>query len=371
MRLFFATADFRLLGISYPGFPLLLNEDMELELYPFRYLVHECLHRGRVSSQKSWAAYGQALYDYFGFLEARNLDWRQCQANTDHSILAAYREWSVGLGLKHTTVNQRVRVVVRFYQYAAREEWIQDLPFELESVVVRRPKDFLSHTDRTGGQRMSADVMLPAKRPTLKVLSIGEIRQLLEGTSNATLNLLYRMAVQTGLRKEELLTFPVTLVTNPAHNPSHRSMIRVHLDPAKMALKDSKPRAIDIPRRLMERLWEYRLHERHHRLLQNGIGTGPETLFVTERGAPFSARSSAIMKHMKQVLGHGSLHTLRHNPGCRIMPSHPASTVWRLGCGATRLGIIRGSSGRRARRRPVDTGHGPHSVVSFDRGPAA
>ncbi|WP_425338411.1 tyrosine-type recombinase/integrase [Thiorhodococcus minor] len=31
-------------------------------------------------------------------------------------------------------------------------------------------------------------------------------------------------------------------------------------------------------------------------------------------------------------------HSLRHKPGCRIMPSHPASTVWRLGCGATRVG---------------------------------
>ena len=49
-------------------------------------------------------------------------------------------------------------------------------------------------------------------------------------------------------------------------------------------------------------------------------------------------------------------YALRHNPGCRIMPSDRTSIAWRLSCKATRGGIIRAPLEKRARRHPVDSG---------------
>jgi hypothetical protein len=237
LRLVLATEEFRINGQSYPGLPLLLDREMR-SVEPARdFLIHQCLHRGRVRSRGSWAAYGQVLYDYFGFLEARGLDWRAGQFDENHSIVAAYRDWSLDMvGLKSSTINYRLQFIIRFYRYAVDKEWIEQLPFDVDAVVVRQPRGFLAHTDRSGGVRSSPDVLLAEKKQVLKVLTREEIRRLLDGTrGNPTLNNIIRMALQTGLRKTELLSFPRKYVINPARENTHRSMIRVNCDPRDMA----------------------------------------------------------------------------------------------------------------------------------------
>ena len=313
MRLVQATEDFRIDGQSYPGFPLLLDREMRA-LEPARdFLIHQCLHRGRVRSPRSWAAYGQVLYDYFGFLEARGRDWREGQFDENHSIVAAYRDWSLEtVGLKVSTINYRLRFIIRFYRYALDKGWIDQVPFDVEAVVVARPKGFLAHTDRSGGVRRSPDVLLAEKRPVLKVLSGEDIRRLLDGTRhNPTLNNIIRMALQTGLRKTELLTFPRKYVINPGRESTHRSMIRVNCDPRDMDLKGDKPRGIDVPRALMERLWEYCLHERHQRLVDNAT-QDPGTLFVNQRGRALNPKASSLADLIQKVLGYAHPQMLRH-----------------------------------------------------------
>lgn len=314
MRLVLATEEFRINGQSYPGFPLIVDREMR-SVEPARdFLIHECLHRGRVRSRKSWAAYGQAMYDYFGFLEARELDWRDGQYDENHSIVAAYRDWSVEtIGLSGGTVNYRLRIIIRFYRYAHEQGWIDQVPFDIEEVIVGRPKGFLAHIDKSGGVRRSPDVLLAEKKPVIKVLTREEIRKLLEGTKhNVTIHNIIRMGLQTGLRKAELLTFPRKYVTNPAHDNTHRSMIRVNCDPRDTELKGNKPRSIDVPRALMERLWDYCLHERHQRLVDNDVKEDPGTLFVNQRGCTFSIGASSIAELMQKVLGFSYPHMLRH-----------------------------------------------------------
>ena len=119
MRLIKATSDFKLHSQSYEGFPLIVDLEMELVEPVFQFLIYYCITRGRVESKHTWWSYGQAMYDYFGYLEAMNLDWKSGMANNHHSIVAAYRDWSVGIGLNNTTallhrtlISQNLRLIL-------------------------------------------------------------------------------------------------------------------------------------------------------------------------------------------------------------------------------------------------------------------
>jgi len=286
---------------------------MEIESAPYQFLVYHCIQRGRVPSRGSWMTYGQHLYDYFGFLEANGKHWRDCQYDYDHSIVAAYRDWSENvIGLEPSTINPRLRLINKFYAFAFKKGWVESLPYDIESVVLNKSKGVMAHADKSGGVTNSADVLLTEKRKILEILSKEQIEKLLEGTINVTLNNVLRLTVQTGLRKEEVLTFPLKYISNPASNTTHKSMIRINLDPRDMKLKGSKARAIDVPRGLMERLWDYKIHERHQCLVNNGIEDDPDTLFIKESGKSYRPKSSFFASQIKKVLGFGSLHLLRH-----------------------------------------------------------
>jgi integrase/recombinase XerD len=136
LDLFLATEDFKIKGVVYSGFPLLVNKDMELVKEVFDFLVKQCITRGRVQSPKSWKAYGQSLYDYFSFLEVNDWQWKDVGCST---ILATYRDWSLGqVGLSPSTVNYRLRILVKFYQYALRRGWINSLPYSIEEIYIRK-----------------------------------------------------------------------------------------------------------------------------------------------------------------------------------------------------------------------------------------
>lgn len=287
MDLVFATEEFVLNRVSYPGFPILLNAQMEVVEEAHLFLVHECLKRGRVRSPRSWAAYGQAMYDYFGFLEANGLAWRSYSDNRNHTPLAAYRDWSLGeLGLAASTVNARLRVITRFYRYAASMGWITSVPYDIESVQVRQAKGFLAHTDPTGAQRASPDVILKQHPTEVRLLSKSQIQQFLSAITGPTQMLIARLALQTGLRKEELATFPVRYVVDPSHYDERSAIVRVNMRPEDMKTKGDKPRAIDVPRRLMADLSKYIKHERA--VLQEISGERQTELFLNRNGQPWA-----------------------------------------------------------------------------------
>src|SRR4051794_22961084 len=86
-----ATDDYVIAGVSRPGFPILLWEDMssceEVNLFLRFYLL-----RGAIGSPRSWTTIARALYDYFGFLEAHGLEWRDVERGEQKNLVAAYRD---------------------------------------------------------------------------------------------------------------------------------------------------------------------------------------------------------------------------------------------------------------------------------------
>lgn len=312
MRLIKATDDFKLHNLSYPDFPLIVNSEMELVEEAHRFLVYYCITRGRVQSVNSWWRYGQDVYDYFGYLEGAGLDWKSSLASTQHSVIASYRDWSVRSGLSNTTINGRLRTIIQFYYFALRKGWIGSVPFDIETVVISKQKGFLAHTDRSGNEKLTPNVMLKEKAKLLHVLTKGEVKKLMSHKCFISQHLIFRLAVQTGMRKEELLTFPESYIKDPSTKRGG-ALVTVRLNPVDMETKGSRERDIHIPMPLYERLWQYKIHERNQFLLNNKV-SAPKTLFVNRFGQPYSIKGSILNTELKKITGRNesSVHILRH-----------------------------------------------------------
>lgn len=298
MELFFATDDYKINGVSYEGFPILVDSNLDFVEEAHAFLFYECIKRGRVQSKKSWIVYGQSMYDYFGFLEANNLDWWAISAY--QSPLVSYRDWSISeLGLSNTTVNSRLRVINRFYHFAYNNGWIKHLPFDMEEIRVRPKKTFLIHTQKNPQQKQSPDIYLKNKPTAIKILSKSQVKTLLEAIGNPTHKLITKLALSTGLRREELVTFPVSYIVNTSQHKIYQEFIRVTLNPNDMETKGSKSRQIDISMKLLSDLQHYVIHERSK--LEAICGTQQSCLFLTQKGQPWANSGLGLNQLYKRL----------------------------------------------------------------------
>jgi integrase/recombinase XerD len=312
MKIYRATEDFKLNGVVYAGFPIIVDSAMELVWDVHQFLVYYCLTRGRVQSKNSWWRYAQDIYDYFGFLENAGLSWKTSMTNSQYSVIAAYRDWSLNSGLSPRTINNRLRVIIKFYEFAVKQEWITELPFNMETVHARKKKTFYSHISRRPGTRLSPDVLLKEQVKQLQILTEQEIKTVLEYRTFISHNLIYRLALQTGLRKSEILSLPNNYIQDPKRFLGN-ACVRVKLDPIEMKTKGAKERYVDMPIQLYERLWQYKIHDRNQLLVKND-GIEQKELFLNRYGKPFSPKGSILNAVLKKITGRNeiSLHKLRH-----------------------------------------------------------
>lgn len=318
MDLFISTDKYRLNGTSYTGFPILITEDGKVVREALLFCIHHLIRRGRVESKKSWETYGKALYQFFGWCEANGIDWSNVGNDREATILAEFRDWNLspeGGSLSARTVNARLRLLVAFYRYAVNKGWVESAPYLMETVMVRQRNQFLAHVDASGGRRSSPDVMLKTPRTTIRVLTKHQSHDLLAALKNPTHRLIMRLALTTGLRREELATFPAKYVIDPVTYTQHRTFVRVNINPQDMMIKRNQPRGIDVPRTVMEDLWQYVLHRRHQH--ENISGQAQSALFLTESGQPYANDGAAflgIVKAAGEVAGipYVNVHVLRH-----------------------------------------------------------
>jgi len=265
-----ATVDLTVKGRSFAGFPLLLDND-GWPLEPAQsFLWHVLITHGSIESKLTWEAYGRRLYDYFAFLSANDLAWNEGQKLHGLSVVARYRNWSLGeLGLNPNTVNKRLNLVVRFYDWCKRQGHISHLPFGTRDVRTPLHQGFLAHVDRSGGVVSKPMVMARERKATIKFLIKEQVRQCLGAKLDSSHALLFNLMVRTGMRSCEARTFPLAYVFNPRIQKglTPGQMIRINLEPADMHIKYGKPRSVDVPWSLMEDMWSYSLHQREVRQL--------------------------------------------------------------------------------------------------------
>lgn len=317
MQLIWATEEFVVKGRSYPGFPILLYDGMESCIQANSFLRHY-LFRGVIRSNQSWPSTGRALYDFFSFLQAHNLRWDDVQRGEEHSLVGAYRDYCLDVvKLARNTVRQRLSYVCSFYEYALSKMWIDSLPFGYEERMVKRDSDFLTHVDASGGRASVRDVSPKKHRDLPKFFSNNQIKTLLGAAVNPHHKMMIRFALQTGLRREEIATFPVTYVFDPERAGSGTRNVRIRLDPQDgtgMCTKGGKPRDIYVSRRFLKDLYHYVIHTRGERACLSEVTC--QQLFVNHRGEPFAANGKGIEKIVRIIGKRAGIkahpHMLRH-----------------------------------------------------------
>lgn len=304
MRLLFTDNSFVLLTQPYIGIPFLLDGQMELVEPANDYLMYLALERGKTRSPKTWRNHGEALYDYFSWLEANALDWAHVpiagHARSAVSNLAAYRNWSISLtspstglrAIKPSTVNQRLTCLMGFYQWAHKQGRISSVPWDASpKFVAGNNQGFLRHAyaaKMTDGD----DLRLKVFREPPKLLSLEQTKLLVQACTTKTLRLMTVLMLQTGLRNEECRTFPTKYVFDP-RGLDVRKRIRVDLSPSDMLLKNSKPRTVFIGWHVMRELFDY-LNFAEGALRDNfgrsANRSGIQPVFLSRDGHPFSEK---------------------------------------------------------------------------------
>jgi integrase len=318
MHLIWATSDFTIGGRAYPGFPILLHDSLESAAEANQFLRHY-LTRGVIGSEQSWPSTGRALYDYLGFLEAHDLNWTDVARGEEKTLVAAYRDYCLNdVKLARKTVRQRLLYVCSFYEYSLEQGWVSALPFRLEDRVVRQAEQMPSaQLGVSVGTARVPDVMPRNHTQLPKFLSKEQVKALLTGTENPHHKMMMRLGLQTGLRREEIATFPLAYVFNPDTRHGRGRNVMVHLDPSDgtgIKTKGGKARDIWISRRLMSDMYRYSILLRGERSSLNRTLQLP--LFLTQAGKPYENHGKQIEVIVREAGRRAGVkahpHLLRH-----------------------------------------------------------
>ncbi|MBD2837805.1 site-specific integrase [Pseudomonas sp. JM0905a] len=317
MKLVWATEDLVIAGQPYPGFPILLWNSME-SCIPANQFFRHYLLRGAIRSKRSWPSTGRALYDFFSFIEAHDLDWHDVDRGEAKSLVAAYRDYCLdSCKLAPSTTYQRLHYICEFYEFSLNQGWVKRLPFTYEERLVKRQRGFLMHLDARGGKAMVNDVMPRKPKALPKFLSMVEVKALLAATENPHHRMMMRLALYTGLRREEIATFPLAYVFDPDKSEQRARNLRICLDPfdgSGMATKGSKPREIRVSRKFMAELYRYVTKVRGERASLSK--TLQRALFLNQFGEPYSADGKSLNRIISEAGKQAGLkvhtHMLRH-----------------------------------------------------------
>lgn len=317
MELVWATEDLVISGQPYPGLPILLWDSME-SCVPVNLFIRHYLLRGVIGSKRSWPSTGRALYDFFSFLQAHEIDWRDVDRGEAKSLVAAYRDYClVACELAPNTTHQRLHYICKFYEFALKEGWVKRLPFAYEERSVRRGKSFLAHIDASGGKAMANDVMPRRHKALPKFLSMADVKALLTAAENPHHRMMMRLALHTGLRREELAAFPLTYAFNPDKALRNERNLRIRLNPfdgSGMVTKGSKPRDIYISRQFMAELYRYVSKVRGERASLSK--TPQRALFLNQSGVPYGKDGKSLNRIISEAGKRAGVkvhtHMLRH-----------------------------------------------------------
>lgn len=315
MKLLFSTRDLEIGGRPIEGFPLLIDDECMPSQPAQNFLLHTLLESGSTRSKLTWEAVGRRLYDYFAFLNANGLAWDQTNAPVGASPLSRYRDWSAGeLKLSPRTINKRLVLVVRFYEWACQRGYIASLPFSYRQIRAYGKHGMLAHVKAGGATFERASVLLREYRSPIKFLTNHQVQVCRQHLHNPSHRLLFELMLRSGLRSCEARTLPAKYVSDPAGRKDLLAgqVIRVDLNPQDMWIKFERPRAVDVPWRLMEVLNAYKNLEREIRKSRGG--DEPDALILTAYGSEM-ARTSVVglFGELSQRVGFPvTAHMLRH-----------------------------------------------------------
>jgi integrase/recombinase XerD len=204
------------------GFPLLFSADLQL-IEPAVAFLHEHFVQ-RAHTAETLRTYAEILCDWFDTLEQNGILWN----DADASDLVAYRNRMLlqpsehtGRAYRVTTINHRVRGVLRFYEWAVRSGWLRG------SLLVAKGRDCaLARGIRAPHATEARDVdrtlfVLRQYESLPRPLTAMQARELLAAL-DPPYDLMARWQLYTGLRVSELLPLTVKHVEHPSASSRSR-----------------------------------------------------------------------------------------------------------------------------------------------------
>ncbi len=298
------------------------------------WLLYKCLYEDCKDTRR----HADALLKYYWFLHDTDVVWDDFPYSINKRPTYRYKKYLKDLyasddkeiSLSRTTANNYMNSVVSFYKHYLNKGYkFQHPPFQHETVKVTTSN---SHTNISKSKThivASTDLRLklpksqkPDIKRELKALSKAQWTALndllsnsrkvirIEGETRKTVSLpeesslMFRLMRYTGMRREEVVTFPVNFIRKINHDD--RSYIRVRIGPSQGVLtKNSKERTIEIPVFLMKELHDYttsnRYINRREKLKIRNTNIKIIPLFIQYAGEPYNlktlnARFSEIRK---------------------------------------------------------------------------
>jgi site-specific recombinase XerD len=315
------------------NFPILLTNGMEIIEPAFEYLHEIATLYGRTHSQETLRTYAEHLYDWFDSLEQSGIDWRNVRTET----IAAYRNRMLERPSPHThrpyarsTINDRVRTICRFYQWAHGRGWIDEGPISYTDLPIghRQAHGFLAHL----GARATAcaNALTVAEYEALpRPLRVDELKRLF-----SHLEMPYRLmaewALATGMRRMELCALVVDQVPNVgAIDTETVPLVGVPL----RVTKGERPRTVYPTVQLIDRT-HWHVGEERAALIRrqrraHPAYRAPANLFLNRHGDPITrARlTAALAAAFARASLRGTLHWLRHTFAMTMLVRLQAQTA--------------------------------------------
>jgi len=299
------------------GFPLLFTTELQI-IAPAVAFLHEHFVQ-RAHTADTLRTYAEILYDWFETLEQNAIAWDAADAVD----LVAYRNRMVTQPSSHTgrpyrvsTINHRVRGVLRFYEWAVRMHWLDTSP------LVGRSRNFSVARQRypvRAGATQATDHSLFVLRqfePLPRPLVSEQARELL-AILPPPYDLMARWQLYTGLRVSELLRLGVEDITG--RHPSAASHHTI-----EVMRKGRKPGYVIASAGLIDETAGYLSGHRQawlHRAQRKGRAVAHTALFINARGAPVGKNAyQRVISRAGQACGFkATTHLLRATFACMLL----------------------------------------------------
>jgi integrase/recombinase XerD len=299
------------------GFPLFFTAQWEL-IEPAVAFLHEHFVQ-RAHTADTLRTYAEILYDWFETIEQNAIRWD----DADAVDLVAYRNRMMLQPSPHTgrpygisTINHRVRGVLRFYEWAVRMHWLDASP------LVGGPRGFAAAKQPRPVRADAAQAadhsvfVLRQFEPLPRPLISEQARELL-ACLPPPYDLMARWQLYTGLRVSELLRLGVKDVTR--RHPSAASHHTIEL-----TRKGRKPGYVIASASLLDETAGYLSGHRHawlQRARHKGRAAEHTALFINARGAPAGKNAyQRVISRAGQACGFkATTHLLRATFACMLL----------------------------------------------------
>lgn len=236
-------------------FPIVLNDDgesrSEIDPFPRHYTL--C---GATGSESSSPKIGRAMCGHFSFRQENSSNWRDAEHREQNALHAAYRDFCMrAIQLAKSITCQYLYYDCSFDAFALRRNGISRLPYTIKERRVRCLPVFHEHVNVGAKKAVIWEVMTRGSdRISPRILATGHFQSQVPSIDARHQKIMVRPDVRTGFRSEEIETFSVKYIYDPARVRRPKPRIRLDPDPydgSGMQTKGQKVRDTHIARRLI------------------------------------------------------------------------------------------------------------------------